>query len=405
MSKRPNALVAHPGTQYAPQLARELFTRRVLSRFVTGFVLADSPLLCAVERALPARLKQRYASRRVAVSACKIHNFAGLEAHALMQLRLGAAAERVLHARNEAFQNRIPDAWIRAATHVVGYDTSSWILAERSTALSRPFLLDRTIGHPRAKERIYHELRTRFPEWSESIPAKDEVQLQREDLEHRLATHIVVPSAFVRDTLVEQSVAANRISVIPFGTNLDLFRPADVMPPIPPVVFLFAGTLGVRKGLPVLLEAWKQATLGSRAQLWVVGPGKVPESARRIERVRYFGRVDQVQLAALMRRAHVFVFPSFFEGLAQVQVEALATGLPIIGTYESGVTEVVIEGETGFTVPVGSVAHFADCMSKLSEDLAQLARLRARCIQTRDSRGWHIYGDKWFSLLERVGIS
>jgi starch synthase len=396
-------LLAHPGTQYAPQLARELFTRDALSRFATGFAIGDSSPLAAAERLIPASVSQRFSRRRVSLPSSKIDNFFPLEAHALMQLKIGAAPERVLRARNESFQNAIPEKWIAEATHIIGFDTSSWILAQRSATAGRPFILDRSIGHPRAKERVYEKLRTNFPEWAETVPRKKETQMGSEDLEHRLATHIVVPSRFVRDTLIEYAVTAERITVIPFGTNLDLFRPASVMPPVPPVIFLYAGGLTARKGLPVLLNAWEQANISSRAELWLVGPGKLPESARRLQQVRHFGRVDQTKLAELMRRAHVFVFPSFFEGLAQVQIEALASGLPVIGTYESGATKVVTEGETGFILAAGSVDDLANCLSKLAGDSAALTRARDACIRTRERLSWRHYGDRWVSLLETIG--
>lgn len=402
MSKGSKVLLAHPGTQYAPHLARELFVRGALSRFATGFALGDSAAVGRVERLLGSRLRRRLARRRVSVPATEIENFFWLEALTLCRLKFGAPAERVLHARNRWFQNAIPKEWIIEATHNVGFDTSSWILGERCKALSRPFILDRSIGHPRAKERVYEKLRTNFPDWAGTILQKNEAQMGAEDLEHRLATHIVVPSRFVRDTLVQESVGAERISIIPFGTDLELFRPAEVMPAAPPVVFLYAGTLSARKGLPVLLQAWKEADLGSRAELWLTGSGKMPESVRRLNGVRYFGRLEQAKLAELMRRAHAFVFPSFFEGLAQVQVQALASGVPVIGTYESGATEVVIENETGFIVPAGSVNQLAECLVKLADDPVLLGRLREQCIRTRESHSWRIYGDKWCGLLERI---
>jgi glycosyltransferase involved in cell wall biosynthesis len=112
--------------------------------------------------------------------------------------------------------------------------------------------------------------------------------------------------------------------------------------------------------------------------------------------------VDQTKLAELMRRAHAFVFPSFFEGLAQVQIEALSSGLPVIGTYESGATEVVTEDESGFVVPAGSVSDLADRMAKLAADTPALARARDICIHTRERLSWRHYGDRWISLLDAI---
>jgi glycosyltransferase involved in cell wall biosynthesis len=399
-------LLAHPGTQYARWLAEELSRRRALSMFVTGLALGEDSIAARVLQLASSSLKARLSSRLVRRELSKhLVTFPTTELWALFRLWYGQELETVLHARNKRFQQLIRDEWIYGATHVIGFDTSSWILAERSRAIGIPFVLDRSIGHSRAKEKVYENLRGRFPEWANTIQRKDESHLEREDIEHRTAKRIVVPSAFVRDTLVEHGVAAERISVVSFGADLDLFRPNSIATPAPPVIFLYAGTLTARKGVPVLLEAWKQAKLGSNAELWLAGSGELPESASRVEGVRYLGKVPREELATLMGRAHVFVFPSFFEGLAQVQVEALVSGLPVIGTHSSGATDLVAEGETGFIVPEGSIDHLADCLTRLTCDSSLLHRLRDRCVQTRESRSWHLYGDKWFSLLKELNES
>src|SRR5207249_9351128 len=272
--------------------------------------------------------------------------FPTLELHALWRLKRGESTEAVLHARNTAFQRTIPDRWIDESTHVIGFDTSSWLLAQRCTAMGRPFLLDQSIGHARTKERLYKNLRERFPEWADTIPKKSEDHLYCEDQEQLAAHIIVVPSTFVRDTLTENHVPPQRIRVIPFGTDTQLFNPAKVAP-TSPMVFLYAGSLTARKGLPVLLDAWQQAALGSRAELWLAGPGSLPPSVAIPNSVRLLGPLSRIELARVMHSVHVFVCPSFFEGLAQVQIEALASGVPFIGTSASGAADIVLLGQTG----------------------------------------------------------
>ncbi len=396
-------LLAHPGTQYAPQLAAELHRHGLLGRFATGFALADDGWLAALERISPATISRRWAARRVrGIPAARIGAFPRLEWAALRRLRRGEAAETVFAERNEAFQRAIPPAWLEEASHVIGFDTSSWVLAERAQALARPFILDQSIGHPRAKERIYAALRTRFPEWAETVPQKCDEHLAREQSEHEHAAAVVAPSGFVRRTLVEAGVAEEKIHTIPFGTDLSLFTPAT-SPAAGAVVFLFVGSLTARKGVPVLLQAWREAKLAGRAELWFAGGGRVPPSAESTGAgVHWLGSLSRSELAATMRRAHVLVCPSFFEGLAQVQVEAMAAGLPVIGTTASGAEEIVTPGETGFVLEPGDVAALSEVLRKFAGDDDARRQTRERCVASRERLGWARYGRSWRALLTTI---
>jgi glycosyltransferase involved in cell wall biosynthesis len=349
---------------------------------------------------IPTAWQSWWTNRVVGVPSAHLRTFPLLELNALWRLRRGESPEAVFHERNAEFQRSIPDHWIEEATHVIGFDTSSWLLAERCHALARPFVLDQSIGHARAKERVYRDLRERFPDWSDTIPSKSEAQLQCEDKEHAVAHTIVTPSSFARQTLLEQGVPVEKIRVIPFGTDLEMFCPAKDAPPLP-VVFLYAGALTARKGVPVLLEAWQRAAVSAHAELWLAGPGRLPASVAVAKSVRLLGSLSRSQLADAMRRAHVFVFPSFFEGLAQVQVEALATGLPVIGTHASGADDIVTPNETGFVLPAGAADELAECFRRFSQDHEMRDAMRIRCLESRSDRGWSSYGKQWFALLSQ----
>ena len=97
----------------------------------------------------------------------------------------------------------------------------------------------------------------------------------------------------------------------------------------------------------------------------------------------------------------VFVFPSFFEGLALVQLEALASGLPVIGTRSSGATDIVEPGETGLILTSGSVNELSDCLGQMT-DIDKVRKMRNHCIQTRGGRSWKTYGERWMQLLNSI---
>lgn len=397
-------LLAHPGTQYSFRLAVELQRRDSLSAFHTGLAFCDDGWVDKVWSALPANWQHRTANRRIeGLPSSQLHLHPVGELDALLRFHTGEKSEVVIHERNKKFQQLIPEKAIATAQAVVGFDTSAWLLADRCRKHRLPFILDQSIGHPKAKEVVFDELRSRFPKWVETIPRKSEGLLACESTEHSLATIVVAPSNFVRQTLIENGVVAEKIRVIPFGTDLELFSPA-LEPGPGPRVFLYAGSITARKGVPVLLEAWDRAGIAGRAELWLAGPGRLPPGVNLPEGAKLLGPLSRSGLAATMRRSDVFVFPSFFEGLAQVQIEALAAGLPLIGTTASGAEDIVIEGETGFVTAPDDHIQLALRMQQLAEDTSGWSRMRDRCVAGRERFAWAHYGDRWADVLQELGL-
>ena len=101
------------------------------------------------------------------------------------------------------------------------------------------------------------------------------------------------------------------------------------------------------------------------------------------------------QVADLLRTCTAFVFPSQEEGIARAQVEALACGLPVVGTHEGGATTLVDDGVEGFTVRGRDPAHIAEAMIRLAEDRNLNRRMGEAAYQKGAVRNtWQDYGDR-----------
>ncbi len=116
-----------------------------------------------------------------------------------------------------------------------------------------------------------------------------------------------------------------------------------------------------------------------KAKLILVGDGPDSDAAQReaahlgVKRdVRFFGRVDDV--ADLLRGADLFLLPSETESFGLAALEAMACGVPVIASRAGGLPEVVVDGQTGFLVPVGDVATMT---ARALEALREPARLDA----------------------------
>jgi glycosyltransferase involved in cell wall biosynthesis len=140
--------------------------------------------------------------------------------------------------------------------------------------------------------------------------------------------------------------APGRVGVVGAGYNDGLFN-LQGREPDPGPVLLYAGKLAAAKGLPQLLDAVELlATRVPGLLLQVAGGGQGREADALRQRMKemsplvsFHGRLDQAELAALMRRAAVFVLPSFYEGLPLVLAEALACGCRLVATDLPGLRE------------------------------------------------------------------
>jgi glycosyltransferase involved in cell wall biosynthesis len=144
------------------------------------------------------------------------------------------------------------------------------------------------------------------------------------------------------------------------------------------VVILMVGRLVAEKGYVELIEAMR----GVEAKLWVVGErldsdhaGPVEHAVEEAERdpvlkrrVRFLGYRGDVP--ALMRAADIYTLPSHREGMPRSVIEAMMSGLPVVGTDIRGTREEVVREETGILVPVKDAAALADALARLVADPA-----------------------------------
>jgi glycosyltransferase involved in cell wall biosynthesis len=141
---------------------------------------------------------------------------------------------------------------------------------------------------------------------------------------------------------------------------------------------VFVGRDFARKGGPVLLEAFARVRRAvPKARLLVAGP-PAPDRRRIPEGVFFLGRVPRDELAALFSQSTVFALPSLREPFGIAFLDAMACGLPCVGTRVEAVPEIVREGETGLLVPPGDPVPLALALERLLAEPALARAMGAR---------------------------
>jgi glycosyltransferase involved in cell wall biosynthesis len=214
------------------------------------------------------------------------------------------------------------------------------------------------------------------------------------------AFHVFVMGAQALDSLVsDYGVDPSRVTIVGGGVNFDSL-PEAVGPSADPLI-LFVGRDFERKGGHCLIQAFG----GVRrelpdATLHIVG---VPEQFGAPGVVSHGSVPSRQQLGDLYRRARVFCLPSRYEPWGLVLVEAMAHGLPCIGTTTGSMPDILDNGRAGLLVAPDDPGELADAVIRLlSED--HLARTVGSSGRRRveERFTWERVADRMAPILSRV---
>jgi glycosyltransferase involved in cell wall biosynthesis len=197
--------------------------------------------------------------------------------------------------------------------------------------------------------------------------------------EYAEADHIIVPSTFVRRTLVAEGIEAAKISVVPHSLTRQFLTS-----PKPDSVFriIAVGGLTFRKGIQYLLEAVSQLRLPN-SELLLVGGSQdefSPILKKYVGHYKLAGYVSTDKLGQLYSQSSVFVLPSVEDGWGHVTLEAMSCGLPAIVSANAGSADALQDGGTGFVVPACNAQAIAAKLELLYKhpELRQAMGLQAQ---------------------------
>ena len=241
----------------------------------------------------------------------------------------------------------------------------------------------------------------RYPQFTAAM-------LEREAERLRLADAVFAPGPFVEASIRDTTPACPEILPASYGTYLPSGAPVQRTgrPAGRPMRFLYVGSVSLRKGAHILMEAWRRA--GLPAELWIAGKierhiaapdrrdrflGRIPDT------VRFLGHVPDI--AQVYRDVDAFVFPSLEEGGPQVTYEAAAYGLPLIVTPMGGgwiakdaSKDGAKNGANALVVPPADTGALTEALIRLHEDDDLCRALGAQALADAPCYGWDQVADR-----------
>jgi len=189
---------------------------------------------------------------------------------------------------------------------------------------------------------------------------------------------VIAISESVKNSLIRyEFVQSKKIFVVHNGIDYQKFYKtanAKFFSNKNPLIIGTVCRLEKQKGIRYLLLAMNSILAKfPNVQLEIVGDGSLLEKLEELSEnlgisnsVKFFGKFADV--IPFYKRMDIFILPSIYEGFGIVLLEAMAAGVPVIATNVDGITEVVIDGESGILIPPKNPEVIADAVFKIIEN-------------------------------------
>lgn len=184
--------------------------------------------------------------------------------------------------------------------------------------------------------------------------------------EVNLADSAVCASSFTRRGLIAQGMAPENITVAPYGGPRPERIPDDAAAG-PTCSMLFVGQGIARKGLHILVEAWRRAALKNATLTLVTSrhDPEIEEFAQGVPKIDFVGRHSKPEVLARMRAADTLLLPSIAEGFGLVLSEALSQGCRLLASSNTGLVDMELPEDLGVVVEPGSVDSLVDGLRRI----------------------------------------
>lgn len=412
--KKMKIIAAHPtGNANVRSIVTAFSKAEMLSEFITTLSIYPKSKWLKI---LPKALREELLRRSFDLPSHQIHTHPFLELVRIISPKMGlaqlvrnenawASVDAVYHNLDKITSKRLSYLINKEkVTAVYAYEDGALATFTLAKELDLKCIYDLPIAFWGTSRKLMLEEAQRLPTWAITLGggiSDSTSKLDRKSRELELADIVIAPGKFVADSLPKWA-SNKKIVIAPFGSprSSENIKNSDCGIKIPSLKkkqlrILFVGSMGQRKGLGDLFAAMRLLK-NENFELVVMGSLLAPMEFYRSELPEFTyeeGRPHQ-DVLKLMRSCDVFCLPSIVEGRALVMQEAMSQGLPIIITPNTGGEDLVIEGVTGFLVPIRSPALIAEKLEWFNNNLIKMKEMGRLAQQHAETYSWEMYGSK-----------
>jgi glycosyltransferase involved in cell wall biosynthesis len=398
-------LISHPGKQHVYSLVKNLSALHEVF-FIT--TLCYSPL--SLEKLkkkfyfkiVESNVLKRFANFNAKVQVTQIKRFEILYQVIKVCTRNDWFSRRVLFWSWKFFDKKVAILLSGISPDIIiGYETSSLNTFKKAKELNTITVLDLAYVH------YEYNLATRDRYVAFASTFKDQRFYKEENIikaeELRYTDYILCLSSIAKQSLIEAGISQSKIFTYHLGIDTLKFLPkSEYRASGNPVRLLYVGGVTQRKGLNILLSVVKQ--MEASVELVIVGPiveKNLLDLFLGLPNVLYKGFLHKEELIKTYQKADVFVFPSYLDSWGQVVLEAMACGLPVIVTDQTGAKDVIDE-TCGFVIPAGDEVALKNSIDFFIQDHDKLETMGTGARKIAEKYSLENYSFEINQIIKRI---
>ncbi len=281
----------------------------------------------------------------------------------------------------------------------VGYENASRLSLQIAKRLGKITILDLAHVHHSLTQQVYDRFLDFRAGFSSEALMNEMSTLKNE--QNKFVDHFIVLSTLARESLVRAKFPIEKIHVTNPGFDPSRFK-RKIGYSKKGFRILYVGTITKKKGVHLLVEAFNHLSLQD-ATLHLLGA--VSHDNTILNNINFpishTGFVDHAHLASIYQEADLFVFPSFLDSWAMVVIEAMACGLPVIVSENTGAKDAVEQGG-GFVVPVGDVEAIKEKILFFYHNRSALQEMGEKAYQIAQHYTWENYHAQIKKIFDKI---
>lgn len=398
-------IVAHPGQQHSYKVASELKKHDMLFKYITTVYDKNNSIIMKVVKKFLSKENYKRANSRKNVDLLDdevviFNQFWGLIEIALARFDKGRKVYKWFHYLNsDYFGYKVARYAIKNKVDaVILYDTNAMkcfdILMKKAPNILR--IMDVSAANRLYMRNIYERDFELCPQFSNKLK-KERGFLWEKGIEKRMKKEIVftqmfvVPSNFVRESLIYSGVNNQDIYICPYGANFLAEKKVEKkVKYVERLEAVYVGNVTEMKGIYYLLEAIKKIDK-NKIHLTIIGSYDNSDGllSQYMDVVTFTGRIMHDKVAEILKKSDFFVFPSLGEGLSLSVLEALACGLPCIVTKNSGANDAIEDGKNGFVIDIQDIGALVEKMLWFDQNRDKIPEMSQQAVETINQYNWN----------------
>jgi glycosyltransferase involved in cell wall biosynthesis len=306
-------------------------------------------------------------------------------------------------------EDRWHDLWVSSKIKklkpliLIGYEKSCYYSFKSANKNDIITILDLTQVHVSYIE----HLRANY-EFFKKISGSDKLfsKIKERKLEeYELANYILVLSSFARQTLIDQGIEPSKIRLVNLGFDPKLFYSKNdySFSVSKPLRILYTGIITKRKGVHLMALVAKRLQHLYIEWVFIGSKDDAFDSIIELGNSRYIPYLEHDELVKEFHASDIFVLPSYLDSWAMVVIEAMACGLPVIITENTGAKDAVTN-DSGFVIPIDDENALMDKILYFYNNRTEVERMGKNATRDVQNYTWDNYYNQVQDFIETIKV-